>query len=339
MPVIKSVLLERVAALTADKPDPAPAATAPSAGLSPKAPQLDEEAAGLVLARVDVDVGEHAPPQPPSPPPSPPADGEATLEAPPPAPKPPPPEPFLFHVHWSKVMLATTLGMCYASIQPTSVFFAWAYLGLAYVYYARGLLFSYTHASESRGSFWPFGSSRLLAILIVSQLMLTGVHSIKKNVLTAALVFLSIVPAWLARSYFTRQYEPQLATLPLIRSATTDEQIDAVDGDETRKRASRLSVGSASRPPVELGRAATLAKAEYEEAKFGAIFGDSYIQPELLEAAELLRELQAHAASERKGSLYEADVDGHSDHTRLSRPHKRSRRFSLSRAEQTGDAY
>ena len=67
--------------------------------------------------------------------------------------------------------------------------------------------------------------------------------------------------------------------------------------------------------------------------------GNSYIQPELLEAAELLKELERHAQSERRESLAIVDVDGHSDHTRLSRPHKRSRGFSLYRAEHTGDAF
>ena len=31
----------------------------------------------------------------------------------------------------------------------------------AILFYARGLLFSYTHASESRGAFWPSASARL----------------------------------------------------------------------------------------------------------------------------------------------------------------------------------
>lgn len=173
-------------------------------------------------------------------------------------------------------------------MQPAAVIFAWAYLALAYVLFARGLIYSYTHHSESRGSFWPYASSRLLAVLAVAQvhsapssatplplptpscprafartphpqrsharprphpppalapfqLMLTGVHSLKKNPITAALVSLSIVPAWLAQKRFSQLYLPRLATLPLLSSAGADESIKRVEAEFVSRRASRLS--------------------------------------------------------------------------------------------------
>ena len=57
--------------------------------------------------------------------------------------------------------LSLALARCYAAIQPVALLFSGSYLFLSYLFYARGLLFSYTHASESRGAFWPSASARL----------------------------------------------------------------------------------------------------------------------------------------------------------------------------------
>ena len=66
-------------------------------------------------------------------------------------------------------MLAATFGICYCSIQPVAILFSTFYLLLALAFFKRGLLFSYTHASESRGAFWPAASARLMIILFFAQ--------------------------------------------------------------------------------------------------------------------------------------------------------------------------
>ena len=145
----------------------------------------------------------------------------------PPLPPLPPPEPFDYPVVWSKVMLATTLGICYSSIQPVTIVFAFAYLMLSYILYARGLLYSYTHSSESRGAFWPAASARLMTILFFAQLMLTGVHYIKQNLYTASAIAITMPLTYVHHKRIIKRLEPQLAVLPLISSAGADLETES----------------------------------------------------------------------------------------------------------------
>ena len=50
--------------------------------------------------------------------------------------------------------------------------------------------------------------------------MLTGIHFLKKNWLTAALVALTMPATYFAHKHFKREYEPRLAVLPLLKSAS-----------------------------------------------------------------------------------------------------------------------
>ena len=212
-------------------------------------------------------------------------------------PAPFPDEPFPFMVNWAKVMLACTFGICYAPVQPVALLFSGSYLLLSYLLYARGLLWSYTHASESRGAFWPSASSRLLLILFFAQLMLTGIHFLKKNWLTAAAVALHMPVTRLADRHFRSHCEPRLAILPLLKSASKDVADDVVDDG-----AGVSSSGSSSSSSRTGGRAPSLAapggapggglmrKQSSQVMRLEALFDSRYVQPELLEAALLVKE-------------------------------------------------
>ena len=197
---------------------------------------------------------------------------------------PVPPEPFDYPVAWSKVMLATTLGMCYASVQPLSILFAFVYLLFSYFLYARGLLFSYTHASESRGAFWPAASGRLMVILFVAQLMLTIVHYMKQNAATAAAVALSMPITYYNHRVFVSRFEPQLAVLPLVTSAGADSEVAGQD----RESVAPLATTNEEQSSLVADEASAAALLEVERARFVQLFGDMYYQPELLEAAEIV---------------------------------------------------
>ena len=54
----------------------------------------------------------------------------------------------MYHVMWSKLVLAAAIGFTYATVAPLSILFVLAYLGVAYVLYARSLLFSYSHEAR-----------------------------------------------------------------------------------------------------------------------------------------------------------------------------------------------
>ena len=181
-------------------------------------------------------------------------------------------------VNWTKVMLACTFGICYAPVQPIALLFAGSYLLLSYLLYARGLLWSYTHASESRGAFWPSASSRLLLILFFAQLMLTGIHFLKKNWLTAAAVALHMPVTRLAHRRFRSHCEPRLAVLPLLKSASRDVADDVHDG------------GGGDGETGGGGSGALLRRQTSQVMRLEGLFDSRYVQPELLEAALLVKE-------------------------------------------------
>ena len=203
---------------------------------------------------------------------------------------PVPPEQFPYALNWCNVMLATTLGLCYCSIQPIAILFGCFYLALAYIFFKRGLVFSYTHASESRGAFWPAASERLLLILFFAQLMLTGVHWIKLAVPTAICIALTMPVTYVANRYFRMRFERQLDVLPLIASAGTDEADEEMEHEERKTMVSRLSTADG----ISIQRASLIALCQQEERKYTRLFAGYYTQPELLEAAELLKDKDAH---------------------------------------------
>ena len=213
------------------------------------------------------------------------------------------PEQFPYAVSWTKVMLASTLGLCYCSIQPVAILFACTYLALSYLLYKRTLLFSSTHASESRGSFWPAASARLLVILFFAQLMLTGVHSTKGAWPTALCIAATMPITYISHRHFVRRYERQLDVLPLAASATADETMEEEELEERSRVINRLS----SVDGMSHERASQVALEAQEERKYNRLFAGYYVQPELLEAAQLLRDKEAH----RKFSV--RDVDDYLD--------------------------
>ena len=200
------------------------------------------------------------------------------------------PEQFPYAVSWTKVMLASTLGLCYCSIQPIAILFACTYLAISYLLYKRGLLFSYTHASESRGAFWPAASARLLVILFFAQLMLTGVHSTKGAWPTALCIAATMPVTYISHRYFVRRYERQLDVLPLASSATADERMEEEELEERTQVIKRLSTVEG----VSHERASQVALEAQEERKYNRLFAGFYVQPELLEAARLIKDKEAH---------------------------------------------
>lgn len=200
--------------------------------------------------------------------------------------KPVPPEQFPYAVNWCKVMLASCLGICYAPIQPICILFAVAHLSLAYVYFKRALLYSFTHASESRGAFWPVASARLLVILFFCQLMLVGVHSLKGGIVTAVLVALTIPFTYSANKYFTRHYEKHLDVLPLEFSVGNDEDDEKKEAASRRATVARLSMGGR----MSLEDAEAVALREQERTKWSELFDGCFVQPELVEARKIVRD-------------------------------------------------
>lgn len=211
------------------------------------------------------------------------------------------PEPFPFAVSWTKVMLATCLGVCYAPIQPVAILFALLHLCLAYLIFKRALLYSFTHSEESRCAFWPVASARLLLILFFCQLMLVGVHSIKGSVVTAVLCALTMPVTYSAHKSFVRHHAAHLDLLPLEFSALADEADEKKEATQRKTIAHRLSAGNR----MSIEDANLVAQREQERQKWQELFEGCFVQPEMLEAREVVLE----AGGEPGASLGENPPD------------------------------
>ena len=123
------------------------------------------------------------------------------------------------------------------------------------------------HASESRGSFWPVVSARFLVILMFAQLILTAIHAIRKGVVTASFVALTMPVTWAAHRSFVARFEKQFGVLPLISSAGVDNSDEQKEFQERRATVARLSSvgGPGQRPCLPERRPASWAAVGSEQ--------------------------------------------------------------------------
>lgn len=89
--------------------------------------------------------------------------------------------------------------------------------------YTRTFLFSppfqiinvYNQEYESAGAFWPHVHSRIIASLLISQLLLLGLLGTKKAAYsTPLLIFLPVLTLWF-HSYCKSRFEPAFRKYPL----------------------------------------------------------------------------------------------------------------------------
>lgn len=107
--------------------------------------------------------------------------------------------------------------ICYAdaAVAPLTTIFALAYVVLSFLCFKRNLLYSFTHHAESRGAYFPAGSTMLLLILFTAQLLLAAVHISKESYATFVCHLPLFVLTRIANSYGKAVLAPQLETLPL----------------------------------------------------------------------------------------------------------------------------
>lgn len=191
-------------------------------------------------------------------------------------------EPALYHVLWSQVVYAVTIGICYASIAPMSTIFVLVYLWLARLLLKRNLLFSLTHKAESRGAFFPAGSSMLVMLLAVAQVLLAAVHAAKQSWATFACLLPPFLLAQVAGKYCKRVLAPQLETLPL---AGRRRHHDVPSGAPSPSAVQDIQMRFVARLMNRGGAGSQGSKASGEAEPLSSRFASYYVQPELLHEA------------------------------------------------------
>ncbi|KAA8515540.1 hypothetical protein F0562_018849 [Nyssa sinensis] len=114
------------------------------------------------------------------------------------------------------------LGLVYAVVTPFLLPFIIIFFGLAYVVFRHQIINVYNQEYESRAAFWPDVHGRIIAALVISQLLLMGLLSTKEAAQsTPFLIVLPILTIWF-HIFCKGRYEPAFIRYPLQEAMMKD---------------------------------------------------------------------------------------------------------------------
>ncbi|KAI4327999.1 hypothetical protein L6164_020399 [Bauhinia variegata] len=114
------------------------------------------------------------------------------------------------------------LGIVYAVVTPILLPFILIFFAFAYLVYRHQIINVYNQQYESAAAFWPHVHSRIIASLLISQLLLLGLLSTKKAAnSTPLLVFLPILTLAFHK-YCKNRFEPAFRKYPLEEAMAKD---------------------------------------------------------------------------------------------------------------------
>ncbi|XVF71859.1 hypothetical protein PTKIN_Ptkin12aG0073300 [Pterospermum kingtungense] len=127
-----------------------------------------------------------------------------------------------FNTGEPQIQLYFLLGLVYAVVSPILLPFIIVFFGLAYVVYRHQIINVYNQEYESAAAFWPDVHVRIIAALIVSQLLLMGLLSTKEAAQsTPLLITLPVLTIWFHR-FCKGRYEPAFVRYPLQEAMMKD---------------------------------------------------------------------------------------------------------------------
>ncbi|XP_043689361.1 calcium permeable stress-gated cation channel 1-like [Telopea speciosissima] len=114
------------------------------------------------------------------------------------------------------------LGLVYAVVTPILLPFIIVFFGLAYVVFRHQIINVYNQKYESAAAFWPDVHGRIIAALIVSQLLLMGLLSTKQAAQsTPFLIALPVLTIWF-HIFCKGRYAPAFTAYPLQEAMMKD---------------------------------------------------------------------------------------------------------------------
>ncbi|KGN63220.1 calcium permeable stress-gated cation channel 1 isoform X1 [Cucumis sativus] len=127
-----------------------------------------------------------------------------------------------FNTGEPRIQLYFLLGLVYAVVTPLLLPFIVTFFGLAYIVYRHQIINVYNQEYESAAAFWPDVHGRIIAALVVSQLLLMGLLSTKEAAQsTPLLIALPILTIWFHR-FCKGRYEPAFVRYPLQEAMMKD---------------------------------------------------------------------------------------------------------------------
>ncbi|KAA8515545.1 hypothetical protein F0562_018844 [Nyssa sinensis] len=127
-----------------------------------------------------------------------------------------------FNTSEPQIQFYFLLGLVYAVVTPFLLPFIIIFFGLAYVVFRHQIINVYNQQYESGAAFWPDVHGRIIAALVISQLLLTGLLSTKEAAQsTPFLIVLPVLTIWF-HLFCKGCYEPAFIRYPLQEAMMKD---------------------------------------------------------------------------------------------------------------------
>lgn len=127
-----------------------------------------------------------------------------------------------FNTGEPQIQLYFLIGLVYAVVTPLLLPFIIIFFAFAYIVFRHQIINVYNQDYESAAAFWPDVHGRVIGALIISQLLLMGLLSTKKEAQsTPFLIALPVLTIWFHR-YCKARYEPAFVKYPLQEAMMKD---------------------------------------------------------------------------------------------------------------------
>ncbi|PWA95876.1 calcium-dependent channel, 7TM region, putative phosphate [Artemisia annua] len=116
------------------------------------------------------------------------------------------------------------MGAVYAVVTPVLLPFILIFFAFAFFVYRHQVINVYNQRYESAAAFWPHVHTRIVASLMISQLLLMGLLSTKKAVNSTPLLIVLPVLTLTFHKYCKSRFEPAFRKYPLEEAVEKDAQ-------------------------------------------------------------------------------------------------------------------
>ncbi|CAL0314191.1 unnamed protein product [Lupinus luteus] len=114
------------------------------------------------------------------------------------------------------------LGIVYAVVSPVLLPFILIFFAFAYLVYRHQIINVYNQQYESAAAFWPHVHGRIIASLIISQLLLMGLLSTKEAAKSTPLLVILPILTYAFHKYCQSRFEPAFKQYPLEEAMAKD---------------------------------------------------------------------------------------------------------------------
>ncbi|KAK9935975.1 hypothetical protein M0R45_012843 [Rubus argutus] len=127
-----------------------------------------------------------------------------------------------FHTGEPRIQFYILLGLVYSTVTPALLPFIIIFFGLAYLVFRHQIINVYNQRYESGAAFWPDVHGRIVAALIISQLLLLGLLSTKKAAQSTPFLLPLPVLTIAFYKYCKGRFEPAFVRYPLQEAMMKD---------------------------------------------------------------------------------------------------------------------